>query len=220
MMHDQAPGAGQAPDGGPAGISVPNPMSFDNIVLSGKKLAVLAMGGPKPNGGQTVPPGARPGKAQPLKKNQARTGYQRKPRKPHPVVEKARRDGINMLIEDLRDIVPEGGWNPMKVKRSTSLKDALAKLHGEPGASTGNAQKPDKRTKRAVLIDAISSIESLEAHVNKLAEEVDNLIKGGEPSMRDASDAGTPSTMDGKIFEEEEMKKVHVEMEVKHKTSS
>merc|ERR1712224_1151622 len=52
--------------------------------------------------------------------------------------------------------------------------------------------------------DAISSIESLEAHVNKLAEEVDNLIKGGEPSMRDASDAGTPSTMDGKIFEEVE----------------
>jgi len=188
--------------------AVQDPMSFDRILLSSK------------NTGLESKKEIKKRHTPPLKKNQAKTGYQHKPRKPHPVVEKARRDGINALIEDLRDIVPEGGWNPMKVKRSTSLKDALTKLHGEPGASTGNAQKPDKRTKRAVLMDAISSIESLEAHVNKLAEEVDNLIKGGEPSMRDASDAGTPSTMDGKIFEEEEMKKVHVEMEVKHKTSS
>merc|ERR1719515_466108 len=131
--------------------AVQDPMSFDRILLSSK------------NTGLESKKEIKKRHTPPLKKNQAKTGYQHKPRKPHPVVEKARRD---------------------------------------------------------VLMDAISSIESLEAHVNKLAEEVDNLIKGGEPSMRDASDAGTPSTMDGKIFEEEEMKKVHVEMEVKHKTSS
>ena len=73
------------------------------------------------------------------KKNvrQRRSG---KDRVPHPVVEKARRDGINALIESLRAIVPVNGWS-----------------HGPREETT-----VDKRTKRSVLMDTIASIQRLE----------------------------------------------------------
>lgn len=217
MMHDQAPAAGQAP-GAPAGVPVPNPMAFDNILLSGKKIAGLAMGGPKPPGGQPLPPGARPSKTQPLKKNQARTGYQHKKRKPHPVVEKARRDGINMLIEELRDIVPEGGWKAgghgAQFRKTTSLRDALETIHG--GAV---GVKVDKRTKRAVLMDAIASIETLQQHAKTLADQMEVLGKAaGEahsPSFKSgdsAYDGERSASLSGDPMEEGAMKKVEVEV--------
>lgn len=208
MMPDQAPAAGQAPGAPPGGVPVPNPMTFDNILLSGKKIAGLAMGGPKP-------PGARPSKTQPLKKNQARTGYQHKKRKPHPVVEKARRDGINMLIEELRDIVPEGGWKAGgQFRKTTSLRDALETIHG--GAV---GVKVDKRTKRAVLMDAIASIETLEHHVKTLTEQMEVLGKAaGEahsPSFKSgesAYDGERSASLSGDPMEEGAMKKVEVEV--------
>jgi len=200
---------------------VHDPMTFERILLSGKKTGLET----KDDGaGATAVVGRRP--TPPLKRNQARTGYKHKPKKAHPAVEKARRDGINALIEDLRDIVPEGGWTAHQVKRSTSLRDAMEGLqHGSSsgGAGAGAGEKqPDKRTKRAVLMDAIASIDALKEHVNALQEENEALASGKAPlstTMANEAFLRAPST-DGKAFEEEEMKKVHVEIHLKQKQQS
>merc|ERR1719379_1812437 len=113
----------------PPPAAVQDPMSFDRILLSSK------------NTGLESKKEIKKRHTPPLKKNQAKTGYQHKPRKPHPVVEKARRDGINALIEDLRDIVPEGGWKASanEYKKTTSLRDALDAIHsGEGSAMAGS----------------------------------------------------------------------------------
>jgi len=197
---------------------VHDPMTFERILLSGKNTGL------EQKHEEVIQKGAVVGRRQtpPLKRNQARTGYKHKPKKPHPAVEKARRDGINTLIEDLREIVPEGGWTDVKVKRSTSLRDAMEGLHqgkgsiDSPAAAAAAGIKPDKRTKRAVLMDAIASIEALQNHVNKLQRENEALAAGGSlsPATKEAF-LRAPST-DGKAFEEAEMKKVHVEIALKH----
>merc|ERR1719313_2300706 len=88
-------------------------MAYDKIVLAGKRIPGLAV--PPAIASETVGGAGRKSKHPPLKSTQQRTGYQHKPKKPHPVVEKARRDGINALIEDLREVVPDGGWKPSTV---------------------------------------------------------------------------------------------------------
>jgi hypothetical protein len=196
---------------------VHDPMTFERILLSGKNTGLEKKK-------DEIQKGAVVGRRHtpPLKRNQARTGYKHKPKKPHPAVEKARRDGINTLIEDLREIVPEGGWTDVKVKRSTSLRDAMEGLHQGKGtiespAAVAAGRKPDKRTKRAVLMDAIASIEALQNHVDKLQQENEALAAGGSslsPSTKETFPRA-PST-DGKAFEEAEMKKVHVEIALKH----
>ena len=186
----------------PQASSAPNPMSFERLMLAGKKIAgfggVAAQAEQQPVGRKKTPP---------LKKNQARTGYQHKPRKPHPVVEKARRDGINALIEELRYIVPEGGWksSSSEFKKTTSLRDALDAIHGVEEKSV------DKRTKRAVLLDAISSIENLKSHMK-------TLVEGGaaeESPKEEGADLQTAVSQDGKTFEVENMKKVEAHIELK-----
>lgn len=69
---------------------------------------------------------------------------------PHPVVEKARRERINSLIESLRTVVPSGGW---------SLEAENARKEQPSG--------PDKRTKRTVLIEAIETIVRLQTAVKE-----------------------------------------------------
>jgi len=198
-------------------MAPPNPMSFERILLAGKKIA--GFGGPEGDAAAIArdPPTKKKATQQKLKKNQARTGYQHKPRKPHPVVEKARRDGINMLIEELRDIVPEGGWKASanEYKKTTSLRDALDAIHsGEGSAMAGSGVgKPDKRTKRSVLMDAIASIEALTEHVQNLTDQ-----QAANPADAALGAADTPRSEDGTIFEEEAMKRVHVDIALRERS--
>jgi len=210
--------------------AIHNPMTFDNIVLAGKNIPGLGAG---VAAASSQPPVVqqqqqkKKGRHAPLKTTQARTGYQHKPRKPHPVVEKARRDGINALIEDLRDVVPEGGWKPTTscaqagagaggYRKTTSLRDALESIHqGQGGAM---APKPDKRTKRAVLMDSIASIEKLRDHVKMLEQQVAVVAKAGADAAGKqavAMEEGEGLTAAGASFDEKRMMAVHAEVSLR-----
>jgi len=169
-----------------------NPMTFDRIALASK-----SVGGISPEGKKERPK---------LKTTQTRTGYQHKPRKPHPVVEKARRDGINTLIEDLREVVQEGGWKRPSAgfMKTTSLRNALETIH------SGGEPKRDKRTKRAVLMDSISSIEELMKYVKVLEQQVDAVTKAGE-LVTPPEDSGA-CVEAGETFGEENMRRVDVDV--------
>ncbi|QDZ22982.1 hypothetical protein HOP50_09g55250 [Chloropicon primus] len=174
-----------------------DPMTFDRIALAGK-----SVGGISPEGKKERPK---------LKATQTRTGYQHKPRKPHPVVEKARRDGINALIEDLREVVQEGGWKRPSAgfMKTTSLRNALETIH------SGREPKRDKRTKRAVLMDSISSIEELMKYVKVLEQQVDVVSKAGEV-VTPPEDTGA-CVEAGETFGEENMRRVDVEVSLNDK---
>jgi len=187
-----------------------DPMAYDKIVLAGKRIPGLAV--PPAIASETVGGAGRKSKHPPLKSTQQRTGYQHKPKKPHPVVEKARRDGINALIEDLREVVPDGGWKPSTgaFSKTTSLRNALETITGGRGA-TG---RPDKRTKRAVLMDSIATIEQLKLHVRRLEQEVEIVAKAGDAKRVPSVDGIAPEgcVANGQALQQDSMMKVNVEV--------
>ena len=195
-----------------------DPMAYDKIVLAGKRIPGLAV--PPASASETVGGAGRKSKHPPLKSTQQRTGYQHKPRKPHPVVEKARRDGINALIEDLREVVPDGGWKPSTgaFSKTTSLRNALETITGGRG-TTG---RPDKRTKRAVLMDSIATIEQLKLHVRRLEQEVEIVAKAGDAKRVPSVDGIAPEgcVANGQALQQDSMMKVNVEVRQVEKPSA